>query len=371
MLSTEENLRYDRHLRLQGFGLDAQLRLKQAKVLVVGAGGLGCPVLQYLAAAGVGNIGVVDGDTVSLSNLQRQPLYTPTDIGRNKAETAVERLKAFNPLVAYKAYPFFLTAENAVELIARFDVVVDGSDSFATRYLVNDACVIARRPLVYGAVFRFEGQVAVLNYQGSATYRCLFPEPPLPHQMPACSEAGVLGVLPGVVGLWQATEVIKLLTGIGKPLVNTLMTIDLLHNRTETFHFYPNPDNLNIDAIRPIEWTCSAETVRILKVEDFLKWQAEHKPFALLDVRTEEEYAQENIGGVLCPLSEMEQRFAPPAHTQTLVVLCQGGVRARQAAARLQQRYPQYEFWVLEGGLNALRRYRNLAPECHGMDNIR
>ncbi|WP_038031451.1 HesA/MoeB/ThiF family protein [Thermonema rossianum] len=358
MLSTEENLRYDRHLRLQGFGLDAQLRLKQAKVLVVGAGGLGCPVLQYLAAAGVGTLGIVDGDTVSLSNLQRQPLYTPADIGKNKAETAAERLKAFNPLIAYEVYPFFLTADNAIDLIARFDVVVDGSDSFATRYLVNDACVIAQKPLVYGAVFRFEGQVAVFNYKGSATYRCLFPEPPLPHEMPACSEAGVLGILPGIVGMWQANEVIKLLTGIGQPLVNTLMTLDLLTNQTNCFRFYANPENLQLDRIRPVEWACSADTVRTLKAEDFLRWQAEQKPFALLDVRTEEEYAQENIGGSLCPLSQVEQQFVPPAHTQTVVVLCQGGVRARQAAARLQQLYPQHEFWVLEGGLNALRQYQ-------------
>lgn len=358
MLSTEENLRYDRHLRLQGFGAEAQQRLKQAKVLVIGAGGLGCPVLQYLAAAGVGTIGIVDGDTVSLSNLQRQPLYTPADIGKNKAETAAERLKAFNSLVTYEVYPFFLRADNALDLIARFDVVVDGSDSFATRYLVNDACVITQKPLVYGAVFRFEGQVAVFNHQGSATYRCLFPEPPLPHEMPACSEAGVLGVLPGIVGMWQANEVIKLLTGIGKPLANTLMTIDLLNNRTETFRFYPNPDNLRIDGIRPVEWSCSTETVRILKVEDFLKWQAERKPFALIDVRNEDEYKKENIGGTLCPLSRLVHSFVPPVHTQTVVVLCQGGVRAKQAAALLQQQYPQHEFWVLEGGLNALRQHQ-------------
>lgn len=358
MLSPTEQLRYDRHLRLEGFGLAAQQCLKAARVLVVGAGGLGCPALQYLAAAGVGTIGIVDGDTISVSNLQRQPLYTPADIGKSKAMVAAIRLKAFNPLIHYQVHNCFLTVENALELLAGYDLIIDGSDSFATRYLVNDACVMLDKPFVYGAIHRFEGQIAVFNYQGSATYRCLFPDPPLPQDMPPCSEVGVLGVLPALVGSWQAAEAIKLLTGVGSPLINTLLCVDLLSNHIQQYQIQPQAANRQITHLQHLAYDCQL-LVRSISPADFLCWQAEHKSFHLLDVRTPSEYQQHNIGGVLCPLSELPGCFVPPSNTRAVVLLCQSGKRAAQAALLLQNRYPEYDFRVLDGGLNALLAYNN------------
>ncbi|PDH28412.1 MAG: thiamine biosynthesis protein ThiF, partial [Puniceicoccaceae bacterium MED-G30] len=217
-LSQDEMLRYQRHLSLPGFGPDAQSKLKQSGVLVIGAGGLGCPVLLYLAAAGVGRIGIIDGDTVDLSNLQRQVLYTADDIGRSKAAVAAEKLREQNPNVDCIAYEERLSVDNAMERITAYDLVIDGSDNFPTRYLVNDACVLAGKPLVHGAIQTFSGQVSVFNFQGGPTYRCLFPEPPNPEDAPSCAEVGVVGVLPGLVGLYQATEALKLLAEIGEPL---------------------------------------------------------------------------------------------------------------------------------------------------------
>src|SRR5882724_2373410 len=220
--SPDELARYQRQLSLAGFGPEAQAKLKHGRVLVIGAGGLGCPALLYLAAAGVGRITLIDGDRVDVSNLHRQVLYTEADAGELKAVVAARRLRALNPQIAVEPRAERFTRANALELVRACDVVVDGSDNFGTRYLVNDACVLADRPFVYGAVQGFEGQASVFNWRGSPTYRCLFPEPPEPGTVPNCAEAGVLGVLPGLIGLLQATETIKLLTGIGEPLAGKL-----------------------------------------------------------------------------------------------------------------------------------------------------
>ena len=226
--SPEEISRYQRHLSLAGFGPAAQERLKASSVLVIGAGGLGCPALLYLAAAGVGRILIVDPDTVDVSNLQRQVLYTGADRGSSKAEAAARRLRALNPLIGIEARAVRFQRSNALELVRSCDLVVDGSDNFATRYMVNDACVIAGKPFVYGAIQGFEGQVSVFNWRGGPTYRCLFPEPPDPGTVPNCAEAGVLGAVTGIIGTMQACEAIKVLAGVGQPLSGRLLVWNAL-----------------------------------------------------------------------------------------------------------------------------------------------
>jgi len=253
--SSHELLRYQRHLTLSGFGMQAQQKLKHARVLVIGAGGLGCPALQYLAAAGTGTLGIVDDDRVSLSNLQRQILYAEADIGTLKAVTAAARLSAMNPSIVCQPYAVRLTAANALDLIRAHDLVVDGSDNFATRYLVNDACVLAGKPLIYGAIQTFQGQASVFNHQGGPTYRCLFPEPPDPKDAPSCSDIGVLGVLPGMIGTIQATEAIKVLTGIGEPLSGVLLIFDALRMRIQRVRFQRVPAAANVTELtEPAGW---------------------------------------------------------------------------------------------------------------------
>jgi sulfur-carrier protein adenylyltransferase/sulfurtransferase len=232
-LTAEEYKRYSRHLVLADLGMAGQLKLKQARVLVVGAGGLGSPVLLYLAAAGVGCIGIADHDVLDLSNLQRQVLYSVQDIGEPKALAARRKLEGLNPLISFKTHVSKISSKNALEIIRGYDVVVDGTDNFATRYLLNDACILLDRPLVYGSILKFEGQVAVFNYlkkngERSTNYRDLFPEPPSPESVPNCEQAGVLGVLPGIIGSMQASEAIKIITGIGQPLADKLLIFDSL-----------------------------------------------------------------------------------------------------------------------------------------------
>ena len=237
MLTSEEKKQYNRHLILDKIGEKGQLKLKKAKVLVIGAGGLGCPVLQYLTAAGVGTIGIIDDDVVDQSNLQRQILYTIDDIGISKAITASKKLSKLNPFIKFDVYQEKLTRENAISLFEKYDIIVDGSDNFSTRYLTNDASAITRKPLVYGAIFKFEGQVSVFNYKESGSYRCLYPTPPKPDESPNCSEIGVLGVLPGIIGSLQANEVIKMICEIGEVLTNKVLIYDTLTLRQLTLKF--------------------------------------------------------------------------------------------------------------------------------------
>ena len=229
-LTAEEKYRYSRHLLLEEVGLQGQEKLKKAKVLVVGAGGLGCPILLYLAAVGVGTIGVIDFDTIDASNLQRQTLFSTNDLGRSKAKVAKEKLNSNNPFIEVISYNEQLTNENALDLFSKFDIIVDGTDNFYTRYLVNDACLIANKPLVYGAIHKFEGHVSVFNYQEGPTYRCLFPNPPKAGSIPSCSEVGVIGVLPGIIGTQQANEVIKIILGTGKVLSGRLLIYNALQS---------------------------------------------------------------------------------------------------------------------------------------------
>jgi len=229
-LTPEEKYRYSRHLLLEEVGLEGQEKLKEAKVLVIGAGGLGCPVLLYLAAAGVGTIGVIDFDTIDASNLQRQTLFSTDDVGRSKAEVAKEKLNANNPFINVIAYNEELTNKNSLEIFSAFDIIVDGTDNFHTRYMVNDACLIANKPFVYGAIHKFEGQVSVFNYQEGPTYRCLFPNPPEAGSIPSCSEVGVVGILPGIIGTQQANQVIKIILQIGQVLSGRLMIYNALQS---------------------------------------------------------------------------------------------------------------------------------------------
>jgi molybdopterin/thiamine biosynthesis adenylyltransferase len=255
MLNQEENKRYNRHVILDQVGLEGQLKLKAAKVLVIGAGGLGCPVLQYLTAAGVGTIGIIDFDTIDLSNLQRQILFTKNDLGKNKAEVAAQRLKQLNDQVKFKAYPERLTTKNALELFSAYDLIIDGTDNFSTRYLVNDAAVLTNKPLVYGSIYKFEGQVAVFNYENGATYRCLFPVPPKAGTVKNCSEIGVIGVLPGIIGTQQANEAIKIIVGIGKPLSGQLLIYDALKASYLTVGIQRSEEEVQKTlALRPVLW---------------------------------------------------------------------------------------------------------------------
>ena len=256
-LSQDEILRYQRHLTLPEFGESAQLNLKQAKVLVVGAGGLGCPALQYLAAAGVGTLGIVDDDVVSLSNLQRQILFTEADVGRGKAELAAAKLQAMNPHIRCVPYATRLIPDNALELIGEYDVIVDGSDNFPTRYLINDACVLANKPLIYGALYTFQGQASVFNFEGGPTYRCLFPEPPRPEDAPNCSEIGVVGVLPGLIGVIQATEAIKVISGVGQPLSGNLLTLDALTMTQRLIRFQRVAAQAAVTELKLIDYACA------------------------------------------------------------------------------------------------------------------
>ena len=364
--SPDELLRYQRHLGLAGFGPDAQEKLRAGSVLVVGAGGLGCPALLYLAAAGVGRVVLLDPDTVDVSNLQRQILYGTADAGRPKALAAAERLRALNPHVAVDARPERLTRDNALALVRSVDVVLDGSDNFATRYLVNDACVLAGRPFVYGAIQGFEGQVSVFNHRDGPTYRCLFPEPPPPGAAPNCAEAGVLGVLPGLVGALQATETIKLLAGIGEPLSGRLLLFDALSMSTRTLRLAASPAARSITGLPPEGYgdTCrvspasppaEASPPDEISPDALRAALASSAPPQLLDVREDWERAL----GALSPSAHIPLAALPSADLSALdpslplVVYCAGGVRSAKALPLLRARAPFTELRSLRGGFKA------------------
>ncbi len=333
MFSPSEKDRYSRHFILEGFGEAAQQKLKQAKVLVVGAGGLGCPALLYLAAAGVGTIGIADGDKVSLSNLQRQVLYGVDDIGTNKAEAAKKRLTQLNPEIQLIAIPAFLNVDNILSILGNYDVIIDGSDNFATRYLISDACVMLNKPLVYGAIFKFTGQLSVFNFNGGPTYRCLFPEAPAEGEMPGCGEIGVLGVLPGIMGTYQATEAIKVITGVGEVLSGKVMAIDLLENVTTYFNFKPIPENLTINKLEAIEYHCETAG-KELSWEEFQELKS-NQSIRLIDVREPDEYTKQNINGENIPLKQFLEIAGSFSTDETLVIHCQSGMRARRAMEAL------------------------------------
>lgn len=347
MLTSEEKKQYNRHLILNEIGAEGQLKLKKAKVLVIGAGGLGCPVLQYLTAAGVGTIGIIDDDVVDQSNLQRQILYTVDDIGASKAETAAKRLSRLNPFVHFKVYQEKLTKENAILVFSNYDIIVDGSDNFSTRYLANDAAVITNKPLVYGAIFKFEGQVSVFNYKGSGTYRCLYPTPPKPNEAPNCSEIGVLGVLPGIIGSLQANETIKIICGIGVVLANKLLVYDSLKMNQMVLR-YEKDSKTNVTALETdYDFFCEILFNEEISLEEL---QKNKEKYNLLDVREIEEREAYHIGGQHIPLGELLQRLDEVPHNKDLVVYCQSGVRSAKAIELLSNHHFKAKTFNLKGG---------------------
>ncbi|PQJ73164.1 molybdopterin-synthase adenylyltransferase MoeB [Polaribacter butkevichii] len=347
MLTSEEKKQYNRHLILNEIGVEGQLKLKKAKVLVIGAGGLGCPVLQYLTAAGVGTIGIIDDDVVDQSNLQRQILYTVDDIGASKAETAAKRLSKLNPFVNFKVYQEKLTKENAILVFTNYDIIVDGSDNFSTRYLANDAAVITNKPLVYGAIFKFEGQVSVFNYKGSGTYRCLYPTPPKPNESPNCSEIGVLGVLPGIIGSLQANEVIKIICGIGAILANKLLVYDALQ-MNQMILKYEKESKTNVTALETdYDFFCGILFKEEISLEEL---QKNKEKYNLLDVREIWEREKYHIGGQHIPLGELLQRLDEVPLNKDLVVYCQSGVRSAKAIEVLSNHHFKAKIVNLKGG---------------------
>jgi adenylyltransferase/sulfurtransferase len=342
-LSAAENNRYSRHLLLPEIGLTGQQKLKAARVLVVGCGGLGCPVLQYLAAAGVGTLGLLDFDTVDDSNLQRQVLYATADVGRPKAVVAAEKLGAQNPFIKLQTHQVVLSASNALALFAEYDIVVDCSDNFATRYLVNDACVVLAKPLVFGAIFKFEGQVTVFNYQNGPTYRCLHPVPPAPGDAPNCAEIGVLGVLPGLIGTMQANEALKIILEIGEVLNGRLLLVNALGMQFQTIRFRPVAANQQLAALAsnyaafcgeaPLE-AVPARAPEI-SADELKAWRQSSQPLQLLDVREPHEHARRSIGGQLVPLGQLAAQLADLTPDVPVVVHCASGVRSQKAAQLL------------------------------------
>jgi len=320
--------RYSRQTILPEVGIIGQAKLTNASVLVVGAGGLGSPVLLYLAAAGVGRIGIIDADKVDITNLQRQVLFVTEDEGKSKAETASKHLHALNPEIAIEVYPVWLSKHNALEIFSSYDIVVDGSDNFATRYLVNDACVILGKPLVFGSIFKFEGQVSVFNYKGGPTYRCLFPEPPAAGEVPNCSEIGVIGVLPGIIGTLQANEVIKIILEKGDVLSGVLFMYDALSNDIQKLKVFKDPVASVVTELGTYEEAC--ETSPDIDKKTFDAWKEKNVVFQLIDVRESHEYEQKNIGGELIPMNTIKDNLNRIREDIPVIVHCQMGGRSRK-----------------------------------------
>ena len=357
MLTGEEKARYNRHIILDQVGREGQEKLKVAKVLVIGAGGLGCPILQYLTAAGVGTIGIVDFDTVDASNLQRQVLFDTTDVGQGKAEVAARKLALQNPYVSLVTHPERLTSENALDLFKAYDIIVDGTDNFPTRYLVNDACVLTNKPLVFGSIFKFEGQVAVFNYEGGPTYRCLFPTPPEAGEVPNCAQIGVIGVLPGLIGTIQANEVIKLITSIGSPLSGKLLVLDALTMNTMILEVQRS-ENASVDGLIDYEDFCGVNEevhrdIASVSPKALAESLAAGKDMALIDVREIHEWEICKLpDATLIPLGMIPDEVAQIPRDQPVVVYCHHGMRSAMAIAHLQEQYGFRNLVNLEGGID-------------------
>jgi adenylyltransferase/sulfurtransferase len=354
-MSPQQVARYSRHLIMPEVGMDGQRRLRAASVLLIGAGGLGSPLGLYLAAAGIGRIGLVDFDVVDFSNLQRQVLHGTADVGRPKLHSARDRLQAINPDVQLDLYETRLTSANALAILKPYDVVIDGTDNFATRYLVNDACVLLRKPNVYGSIFRFDGQASVFHPPAGPCYRCLYPEPPPPGEVPSCAEGGVLGILPGLVGCIQATEAVKLILGQGEPLIGRLLLYDALRMGFQEFKVRRNPrcplcgDKPTITALIDYDQFCgvrgqetpapaAAEPGGDITPEELDRRLKQGEKVFILDVRNPEEYQICCIpGSQLVPLPQLGQRFGELDKGREMVVHCKSGMRSAKAIALLKQ----------------------------------
>ena len=366
--------RYNRHIILPEFGLAGQQKLKAAKVLVVGSGGLGSPLLLYLAAAGVGCIGIVDFDVVDDSNLQRQVLFGKNDVGQSKTRAAKSRLESLNPYIEIRIHHTRLGSDNALDILKDYDVVADGTDNFPTRYLVNDACVLLGKPNVYASVYQFEGQVSVFNYQHEQgergpNYRDLYPLPPAPGLVPSCAEGGILGVLPGIIGSMQALEVIKIISGVGEPLSGRLAVFDALRFKMHTFRISRRDDNpLNgkhptITALLDYEQFCGLKNpalekpLKEISARELYDWQQSGVVFQLIDVRQPQEYDAANIGAELIPLPTISAAAARVSKDLKVVVHCQSGVRSMQAIRELEKGFGFDNLYNLTGGIIAYQQW--------------
>ena len=380
-LSNEEIQRYSRHLIMPEVGMAGQRKLKAASVLLIGAGGLGSPLAMYLAAAGVGRIGLVDYDTVSYSNLQRQVIHGTDDVGRSKLDSAADRIKAINPLVQLDLYDLPLSSENALEIFEPYDIIIDGTDNFPTRYLTNDACVLLGKPNVYGSIFRFEGQASVFYAEEGPCYRCLFPEPPPPGLVPSCAEGGVLGVLPGTIGAIQATEAIKLILGNGEPLIGRLLLYDALNMTFDEVRLRKNPEcpvcgpNPTVTELIDYEQFCGMPAhdhslytagqdsqlltgVPQITPSELHQRLAAGEKLAILDVREPHEWEISNLshlGAVLIPKGKVIDRMGELDTAQELVVHCRTGGRSAEIVSLLQ-RHGFTKLSNLDGGINRWAR---------------
>ena len=368
--SPEELNRYNRHIILPQFGFAAQQKLKTSKVLVVGSGGLGSPVLLYLAAAGMGTIGIVDFDIVDESNLQRQILFNIEDIGKSKAELAAEKAKRLNPHIKVIVYNERLTPANALEIIKGYDIVADGTDNFPTRYLINDACVLSDKPYVYGSVFQFEGQLSLFNYKNEdghvgPNYRDLYPTPPPPELIPDCASGGVLGVLPGIIGSMQALEVIKAITAIGENLSGKFLVFDALKLSWKNFSIKRNPgnplngNNPSITSLLDYDVFCNIPTeqnIKEISAEELYRMQSTGEDFQLIDVREPGEYVVYNIKGELIPLKNVSENLDKIQKDKKVILYCQVGSRSKQAISILQDKFGFHNLYNLTGGLTEYRK---------------
>jgi len=356
-LSQDESLRYARHLTLHEIGLQGQKKLKSAKVICIGAGGLGCPALLYLAAAGIGTIGIVDDDFVDLSNLQRQILFTTEDVGKPKSEMAKKRLLALNPNLEIVTYQNKLTHDNILTILPGYDVVIDATDNYASRYLINDACHLLKIPDVFAGISQFSGQCAIFALPNHACYRCLFPEIPNKNDTPNCVDAGVIGVLPGILGNLQAMETIKLILGIGQSLAGRLLSFDALSMHWNELTLNTNPDCLLCskqksfhDIERPYEFCVN--DLNILP-SDFFNLCANNIPHLLLDVRDHSEYCEKNLGGYSIPLPDLAKRVNELDREQMIIVHCQMGGRSLKAVN-----------WLKENGFSNVRNLKGGMIAC-------
>jgi len=373
--SKDELERYSRHLIIPEFNIEGQKKLKAARVLVIGSGGLGSPALLYLAAAGVGNIGIVDFDKVDASNLQRQVLFSMQDVGRPKVEAAKERLLGLNPFIHITTYNTHLNSHNALEIFKDWDIVADGTDNFPTRYLINDACVLLGKVNVYASIFRFDGQVTVFNYKYPSgefgpNYRDLYPEPPPPDLVPSCAEGGVLGVLPGIIGSLQASEVIKIITGLGEPLVGRMYSLDALSFETRIFKYRKNPDNPltgknpTLRGLIDYEEFCGipkkeeeikrgSQGVKEVTARQLKEMMDRHEDFQLIDVREKYEYEIANLQGELIPMNRILDSIDKISRSKKVVVHCRSGSRSANVIKALEQKYGFDNLYNLKGGILA------------------
>jgi adenylyltransferase/sulfurtransferase len=363
MLNQDEKYRYNRHLILDGIGPDGQEKLKKASVLVVGAGGLGCPALLYLAAAGVGKIGIIDDDKVDISNLQRQILFSTASVGQNKAEAARSKLQDLNPHIHFVTFQKRLEAANALDILREFDIVIDGSDNFSTRYLVNDACVILDKPFVYGSIFKFEGQLSVFNYKNGPTYRCIFPDPPSAGSVPNCSEIGVLGVLPGIIGTQQANEALKIILGNGEPCSGKLLLYNALNTEYTSVKISRNEEvvrsvlqNSADFSSRNYAWLCGEAAPLLHDVKEITAAELKTMlagPLTIVDVREPSEQPKFMHHQVInIPMADLENRMEEIPKTGPVVVICQSGKRSFAAVELLQDKHNFTNLVSLKGGMN-------------------